>query len=248
MIVTPRVRVLEDAEQLALEAAAEIIDSACLAVSQRGHFHCALAGGETPKRTYRSLASPALLEKFPWDCFDAWLGDERIVPGDDPASNQRMAREHLFRPAGANPTALHAFDTESGDPHAAACAYARQLEETLPKNADDVPVLDLVLLGLGSDAHTASWFPGSSFSGEQWVAAVDEEHGGYRRLTLTPAAVNAARRILFLVSGATKRDALRRVFDERKEPAAVPAQRVAPTNGQVLWMLDRDAAGQFFAS
>ena len=246
-MASPIVHVFDDENQLAHRAADAIVFAAVQAIAQRGRFHWALAGGGTPRQTYRVLASQPHHETFPWDRFDAWLSDERIVPSVDPASNHRMVLEHLFRPAGADPAALHPFDTESGDPTGAAHAYARQLEETVPTNADAVPVLDLVLLGLGADTHTASWFPGSSFANDSWVAVVGQEHGGHPRLTLTPVTVNAARRVLFLVSGAAKRDALRRVFDEPKDPASVPAQRVAPMNGQVMWMIDRDAAGQFFA-
>jgi len=247
-VTPPIVQVLDDEAQLAGHAAAAIVLAANRAITQRDRFHWALAGGGTPQRTYRALAAPPHRESFPWDRFDAWLGDERIVRGADPASNQRMILEQLFRPANADPAALHPFDTESGDAAAAARSYARQLRETVPTDSDDIPVLDLVLLGLGADSHTASWFPGSSFAKHHPVAVVDEEHGGYRRLTLTPATVNAARQVLFLVSGAAKREALRRVFDGPKDPAAVPAQRVAPVSGQLTWMIDRDAAGQFFAS
>lgn len=246
-MASPIVHVFDDEDRLAHGAADAIVFAAMQAIAQRGRFHWVLAGGGTPRRTYRVLASQPHHETFPWDRFDAWLGDERIVPSVDPASNHRMVLEHLFRPAGADPAALHPFDTES-DPAEAARAYARQLEETVPTNADDVPVLDLVLLGLGADTHTASWFPGSSFPDDCWVAVVDQEHAGHRRLTLTPATVNAARRVLFLVSGAAKQDALRRVFDGPKDPAAIPAQRVAPKDGQLMWMIDRDAAGQSFAN
>jgi 6-phosphogluconolactonase len=247
-MASPIVQVFDDGDQLAHRAADAIVFAAAQAVAQRGRFHLGLAGGATPQRTYRVLASPPHHETFTWDRFDAWLGDERIVPSVDPASNHGMVLEHLFRPAGADPVALHPFDTENDDPARAARAYARQLEKTVPTDSDGVPVLDLVLLGLGPDAHTASWFPGSSFPDDRWVAYVDKEHAGYRRLTLTPAMVNAARCVLFLVSGAAKRDALRRVFDESRDPAAIPAQRVAPRNGQLTWMIDRDAAGQFFAN
>jgi len=247
-VTPPVVRVFDDERRLAAETAAAIAAAAGQAVALRGHFHWALAGGGTPRQTYRALASAPLVGRFPWDRFDAWLGDERFVPADDPASNYRMVLEDLFQPAGADPASLHPFDTAGGDPHAAARAYARQLEQTAPRNSDGVPVLDLVLLGLGADTHTASWFPGSSFAEDRWVAAVDQEHGGRRRLTLTPVTVNAARCVLFLVSGRGKRDALRRVFDGPIDPAAFPAQRVVPVDGQRIWMIDREAAGQFFAS
>ncbi len=111
-----------------------------------------------------------------------------------------------------------------------------------------MPVLDVVLLGLGSDAHTASWFPGSSFPQDSWVAASEREHAGYRRLTLTPTLVNAARRVVFQVSGESKTEALRRVLQGPRDPVNIPAQRVAPADGSVTWMLDAAAAGQFFAS
>jgi 6-phosphogluconolactonase len=241
----PIVHVFDDEDQLAHGAADAIVFAAVQAIAQRGRFHWAVAGGMTPKRTYGVLASPPRREKFPWNRFDAWLGDERVVPSVDRASNHRMVLEHLFRPAGADPAALHAFDTEHADTHHAAREYAGQLAAALPADERGVPVLDLVLLGLGSDAHTASWFPGSSFPEDLWVAAVDEEHAGYRRLTLTPTIVNAARRVLFLVSGASKKRALRRVFAESRDPKSIPAQRVVP-QGPLMWMIDRDAAGQFF--
>ena len=247
LVVSPTVRVLDDEAQLAQRAAEAIELGAAEAIDRRGRFHWALAGGGTPKRTYRVLAGPPHRETFPWNRLDAWIGDERIVPGNDPASNRRMILEHLLWPAGADTSALHAFDTESGDPDAAARSYADQLAARVPGNADGVPVLDLVLLGLGTDAHTASWFPGSRFCAGETVAVVDEEHAGYRRLTLTPAIVNAARQVLFLVAGASKQDALRRVLLGPSDPLAIPAQRVAPTGGRLTWMLDRDAAGQFFA-
>jgi 6-phosphogluconolactonase len=241
----PIVHVFDDEEQLAHSAADAIVFAALQAIAQRGRFHWAVAGGRTPQRTYGVLAAPPHREKFPWDRFDAWLGDERAVPSVDPASNHRMVLEHLFRPAGADPAGLHTFDTEHADPRHAARKYAEQLEAALPADPHGVPVLDLVLLGLGADAHTASWFPGSSFPDDLWVAAVDEEHAGYRRLTLTPTIVNSAQRVLFLVSGAAKKRALRRVFEGPRDPRSVPAQRVAP-NGPLMWMIDRDAAGQFF--
>jgi 6-phosphogluconolactonase len=246
-MASPIVSVFDDEDRLAHGAAGAIVVAAGQAIAKRGHFHWAVAGGGTPKRTYRALALPPHHEGFPWDRFDAWIGDERIVPADDPASNRRMVLEHLFQPAGADPAALRPYDTAGGDPAGAARAYAGQLEKALPANADGVPVLDLILLGLGADTHTASWFPGSSFPDERWAVVTDGEYGGHRRLTLTPATVNAARSVLFLVSGAAKRQALRRVFDGPKDPLAVPAQRVAPTRGQLTWMIDRDAAGQFFA-
>ena len=240
----PIVHVFDDAEQLAHAAADAIAFSAFQAVSQRGIYHWAVAGGGTPQRTYSVLTEAPHRERFPWGETQTWIGDERVVPATDPASNHRMVLEQLIRPAGANPTSLHAFDT-SIEPERAAAELARQLEEQVPAGPDGAPVLDLVVLGLGADAHTASWFPGSSFD-EGWASSTETEHAGFRRLTLTPPLVNAARRILFLVSGASKREALERVFGEQRDPLEIPAQRVAPVDGQVMWMIDREAAGQLF--
>lgn len=243
---TPIVHVFGDEHELAHSAADAILFAALQAVSQRGHFHWALAGGETPKRVYRVLAASPHRERFPWDRFDAWLGDERVVPRIHPASNHRMVLEHLFHPAGADPASLHPFDTAT-EPDRAAREYASALVATLPGEAGSAPMLDLVLLGLGPDAHTASWFPGSQFREDLWVAATDKAHAGFRRLTLTPAVVNAARRVLFLVAGRAKREALARVFDGPRDLLRVPAQRVAPASGQLMWLIEREAAGQFSA-
>jgi len=238
----PIVHVFDDERELAHAAADAIVFAARQSVSSRDWFHWAPAGGSTPKLTYGVLASTPHREHFPWDRSDAWIGDERVVPADDPASNRLMLIDHLYRPAGVEPSSIHAFDTEA-DPDDAAREYAAAMAEGLA----DPPVLDLVLLGLGTDAHTASWFPGSRFDEECWVAATPEPHLGHRRLTLTPATVNAARRVMFLVSGASKREAIDRVFDGPRDRLNVPAQRVAPTDGQVMWMITRDAAGQSFS-
>lgn len=244
----PIVHVFDDASRLAHGAADAIVFDAVQAVAQRGHFHWALAGGGTPKATYGVIAAPPHRDSFPWDRFNGWLGDERAVPSTDPASNHRMALESLLRPAGAEPGTLFAFDTTGGDLDRAADDYETLLLDRVPRDEDGAPVLDLVMLGLGSDTHTASWFPGSTFPDDRYVAAVHQEHLGHRRLTLTPATINAARRVLFLVSGEGKREALERVFDEDRNPQEIPAQRVEPKSGHVMWMIDRDAAGQFFAS
>jgi 6-phosphogluconolactonase len=237
----PIVHVFDDERELAHAAAEAIVFAARQAVAERGEFHWALSGGSTPKRTYGVLAGTPFCASFPWKRSHAWIGDERVVPQDDPASNRRMIVDQLYRPASIDLDSLHAYDTSIA-PDAAASAYAAAMASQLA----DPPVLDLVLLGLGTDAHTASWFPGSSFDGDRWVAAT-EEHAGYRRLTLTPTAVNAARRVLFLVSGESKRDAVERVFEGPRDPLNVPAQRVSAVDGQVMWLLVRDAAGHSFA-
>lgn len=228
-------RVVPDPLALAAEGAERILASAEEALRVRGAFHVALAGGRTPRAAYREVAERAG-NGAGWHL---WLGDERFVPPEHPASNQRMVRESLLA-RGALPEAeFRAPRTASGSPQTAAEGYARALEAALP----DPPRLDLVLLGMGPDGHTASLFPGSpALEAAEWVVAVPAPESGsaegFPRVTLTLPVLNAARRVVFLVSGADKRRALSSVVAGRVD---LPAGRVRPTRGELLWLVDAAA-------
>ncbi len=209
---------------------------AAIARAARGTCHLALSGGSTPKRLFEVLVARGR-DAVPWDRVELWWGDERTVPPDHPDSNYGMTKRTLIDPLGLDPARVHRMEGER-DPDAAARDYERALVDTLGAP----PVLDLVLLGMGPDGHTASLFPGSPAVAEtqRWVVAnpVDSPvaHGKTTRITLTAPAINAAREIRFLVAGADKASCLRGVL---QGPAGkYPSQLITGAT----WLVDAAAA------
>ncbi|MGO8761756.1 MAG: 6-phosphogluconolactonase [Desulfobaccales bacterium] len=234
------IRVYPDLEALSRAAAALIAAQANLAVAARGCFSIALAGGATPRRTYELLAGPPLMDQVPWDRVHVFWGDERCVSPDDPRSNARMAREAWLDRVPIPGLQIHPIDCAQ-DPAAAARDYEAGLREFF---AGASPRLDLVLLGLGDNGHTASLFPGTQVLEEQkrWAAAVYVAQGDLYRVTLTAPLINQARLVAFLVAGATKAKILRDVLHGPRDPARLPAQLIRPHPGGLLWLADREAA------
>ncbi|MFP4182075.1 MAG: 6-phosphogluconolactonase [Thiohalospira sp.] len=224
-----------DAEAVAATAAADI---AGLLEGSDGPFHLALAGGRTPERLYRRLAGMAL----PWDRLHVWFGDERAVPPDDPESNERMSRQALLDHVPIPRDHIHPMRPAMATIRQDAAAYRRELAQWVPRDAAGRPVLDLVLLGLGADGHTASLFPGTCalHEGERSVVANYAPKLRAWRLTLTYPALNAARRLWLLATGAEKAEAVARL---RTGDDSAPAARLAPA-GAYRIITDRAAAGE----
>ncbi len=237
-------RIYADLDALSRAAAEHWVASAEAAQSARGAFHVALAGGSTPRRLYQRLAGPDFRERVNWAGVHIWFGDERAVPPDAPESNYRMAREALLDHVPIPPNQVHPMQTTGLPLPEAAQRYAQALAQAVPADAGGQPLLDLVLLGLGEDGHTASLFPGTDILDERrrQVAAVHVPRLDAWRLSLTYAALDSAREALFLVAGAGKADIVQRLFAAAPaEP--LPAQRVRP-RGEVLWYLDEAAAAR----
>jgi len=240
--------VLPTAEALAEDAARRFARAASDAIHSRGELVVALSGGSTPRSLYARLAAPPYDSTLPWSRVQALWGDERCVPPDQAASNYRMAREALLDHVPIPAANLHRIHGED-DPVAAAREYEATLRSVLrtpqgpPRTAPGARI-DLVLLGLGEDGHTASLFPGASAlpDGEPWVTARPAAAGSPWRVTLMPVLLNAAAEILFLVSGAAKAAIVRRVLAGPLRPEELPAQQITPTDGRVLWLLDAAAA------
>lgn len=235
-------RVLPDAEGLAREAAREFAASAAESVRDRGLFCVALSGGSTPRLLHERLAGDWARE-IAWERVRFYFGDERCVPPDHERSNYRMARETLFDPLAISATRIFRMRGEE-EPRRAALDYEAELRTHVPAEGV-IPRLDLVLLGLGSDGHTASLFPETQalvekrrLAAANFVAKFSEW-----RLTLTYPCLRAARRILFLVTGAEKSDAAAAILG-RRGGDSLPAGRVKPRSGSVLWLLDRAAAAK----
>jgi len=243
MDAAPEVRILEDPDELAETAAGMIIDLATSAVAQRGRFTVALAGGATPRATYERLARPPLSELMPWGRTLVFFGDERGVPPDHRDSNYRMAYQALLSKVSIPPRQVFRIPGDGPDPETVATDYARTLAEALQVRRGEAPRLDLVLLGVGIDGHTASLFPGSPVLKEVFrtVAAVHAAAAEIpQRFTLTFPVLNAAACVIYLVSGAEKAKVVKAAFGERA--ATLPAGMVCPTDGRLVWLLDRPAA------
>ena len=233
-----RITVHDDAQALTEAAARFIAQRSERALQQRRCFNIALAGGNTPKHTYELLASPAWHDRIRWDAWRVYFGDERAVPPDDERSNYRMAQESLLSRVPIAEPNVHRMLGEL-DPSQAADAYHTLLEDTLPLDDDGVPQLDLVLLGLGENGHTASLFPDTPALEvvERWATHGRADYKPYDRITLTYSVLNAASDVAFLVEGAGKHQALHQTARGR-----TPAARVQPRSGPPHWLLDREAA------
>jgi len=237
-------RVFPDLEALSQAAAAEFAAAVDEAVGARGKAAIALAGGDTPRRLYALLAAAPYRERVPWSRLTVFFTDERQVPGEDPRSNAHMAKETLLDRVPIPPAQVHRPRMADPDLNRAAAEYAAQIHAQVPRGSTGRPAFDLILLGMGADGHTASLFPGDpAFDEAQLaVAAVHAPHAGLRRVTLTLPVLNAARRVLFLVAGDEKAAAVARVCRDRDPDPTLPAGRVQPTSGSVVWFLDEAAA------
>ena len=219
------------------DPAAAAAERIALAASAGGHV--ALAGGSTPRAAYERLAGMDV----DWSRCTLWFGDERCVPADDERSNYGMVRAALLDRLDGDGPAVRRMAGELG-PERGAEAYTHELESQF---GPGMPALDLVLLGIGPDAHCASLFPGQPALDERERPVVGVAHAGLppfvARITLTLPAINAAREVVFLVAGAAKADAAARAFGAPPDPTA-PASLVAPTSGSLTVLLDREAAGR----
>jgi 6-phosphogluconolactonase len=223
-------------EGLAEAAARAFVEGAAEAIAERGRFAVALAGGSTPKATYEVLARDHS-EDVDWPNVHAFFGDERTVPPDHEDSNYRMAREALLDhvPVGS----VHRVRGEL-PPDEAAASYERDLGQFF---GGEFPVLDLVMLGIGEDGHTASLFPETAALEvtDRLAAANPVPKLDTTRLTLTVPVLNAAREVCFLVSGAGKAGSLAEILEGDAAPRQYPAKLVRPPGGPT-WMVDRAAA------
>jgi 6-phosphogluconolactonase len=234
------VRVFADVPELMRAAADEVARRAEEAVREHGRFAWALSGGSTPRDLYRLLAGPPWRDRMPWSATHVFWGDERHVPPDHPESNFRMAREAMLDRVPLPAANIHRIRAELPEAAAAAELYEAELRDFFKL----APRFDLVLLGLGKDAHTASLFPGSAVLREsaRLVVAPWVESQHTYRITFTPPVLDHARLCLFLVSGEDKAEPLRAVLAGPRDPERYPAQIVEGGCPRCLWMVDRAAA------
>lgn len=236
------VRTYDTPAELAEAAAGMTVDAAVEAAHARGRFVWGLSGGSTPAALYRLLARPPYAQLMPWESTYVFWGDERWTGTDQPDSNQRMAREALLDHVPISADHVLAVDTSGGDPEASAADTERRLRELFD---GERPRADLLLLGVGDDGHTASLFPGAGALSEQELLFTATRAGSLNawRITATLPLINAARRALVLVQGASKAWAVAHALGPETAEPPLPAARVRPERGILLWLLDREAAG-----
>lgn len=213
-------------------------------LAQQDMVSLVLTGGRTPRRVYERLAMHDLQAALDWNRVKIFVGDERTVRPDHPDSNYGMANEAWLR-SGAVPKAnIFRMEAEDPDPDAAAQRYERVIREHVPTGAAGLPVFDLVLLGLGTDGHIASLFPGTQAleENQRLVVATDVPELKTQRLTMTYPAFNAAAEVWFLAIGQRKAESVACVLGERSGGQLLPATRVGPSNGKQAWWLDESAA------
>jgi 6-phosphogluconolactonase len=239
------VRRLTTPQDLFQAAAEEVLRTATDAVSQRGCCTIALSGGSTPRNLYTLIAANAS-PSLPWDKIFFFWGDERHVAPDNPESNYRMAQESLLSKVPIPSANIFPIPAENPDASAAADAYEQTLRKFFALRADEFPRFDLILLGLGPDGHTASLFPETAALQEEsrLVLANWVEKLKTFRITLTLPVLNAARAVAFLVSGTDKAAVLREVLEGDAPAEKYPSKLVRPTDGKLIWFVDRAAASE----
>ena len=235
--------------EIARRAAADVVRIAGDAVAARGAFTIALSGGSTPKVLYALLAEhPSLRNSLPWDKIKVFFGDERHVGPGHADSNFQMATDAMLSKVPLRPDQVHRIKGEYPDTAQAAAEYEEMIRREFGLQAGAFPRFDLILLGMGSEGHTLSLFPGTKALNEtrrivtsNWVGKLCAD-----RVTLTAPAANNAANVIFMITGADKACALKSVLEGPHEPDQLPAQMIQPANGNVSWLVD-EAAGSMLS-
>jgi 6-phosphogluconolactonase len=241
MTLKPEIVITSDSNELARAAVRIFQKAAKDAITQKDHFAVALSGGSTPRHMNRMLAQEPHCSGIAWDKIQIFWVDERCVSMDDPASNYGVARKDFLDQVPIPIDHVHPMPGEA-IPEEGARIYQSELKAFFRSIDEESPVFDLILLGIGTDGHTASLFPGTPFSvllSKEWVLAVKGGTPDVYRLTLTYDVLNRAKEICFLVSGEKKAPIVKSIFEN--EQAGLPAQKIQPLNGRLTWLMDRQA-------
>lgn len=235
--------VCNDEEAVAREAARRFVAHTAATIQQRGRFAAALSGGSTPKRLYELLADDPYRGRVDWSYVHFFWGDERFVPATHQDSNYHMTDVALLDTLELNNGNIHRVRTEMDSADAAAAAYEREVISFFQVGPGELPRFDLILLGLGTNGHTASLFPHTRLLHEssRLVAAEYIDEVRQARISFTAPLLNAARETLFLVTGAEKASVVHEVLFGPSDPERLPAQLIDPS-GSLTWLVDQAAA------
>ena len=241
MLGKPEIIIADDPTQLAETAANIFTSTAKDCVDQKNFFSVAISGGSTPRNMNRMLAQEPYSSSIAWEKTHIFWVDERCVAVDDPASNYGMARKDFLDQIPIPVDHVHPMPREAA-PEEGAKNYQNELKTFFRSTKGESPAFDLILLGIGTDGHTASLFPAtpSAALSKEWVIAVKGGRPDVYRLTLTYDVLNRAEKICFLVSGENKAPVVKTIFDDKQ--AGLPAQKVQPLNGRLTWLMDRQAS------
>ncbi|NET59873.1 MAG: 6-phosphogluconolactonase [Symploca sp. SIO2E6] len=233
------VEVLADKTALIARSLEVVLTQIQGAIQEQGWCTIALAGGGTPKPLYEALAS----QELPWDKIHIFWGDERYVSPEHPDSNQGMARKAWLDQVAFPAANIHPMPTDGTTPAADAQKHGAQLQEFFGIQGGEFPSFDIILLGIGDDAHTASLFPHTEALQvvDQLVTVGNKD--GQPRITFTAPLINQARCVIFLVAGANKQPALAQIFAPEADPLTYPARLIQP-QGELWWLLDQSAGQQ----
>ncbi len=239
-----QVVIYPDTNTLSHEAAQYIVRLANEAIVSHGRFSIALSGGSTPRVLYGLLGDEPYRNQINWSQVEIFWSDERCVPPDSSDSNYQLAQEVLFSKLSISASQIHRMPADKPDRDAASLEYTQEMQRAF--GTDGIPSFDLLQLGMGPEGHTASLFPHQPSLHEQQrlVMPVNVPKPPPPRLTFTPPLLNAAKHVLFLVTGSDKADAVQAVLEGGYQPEEYPAQIVRPPHGDVTWMLDTAAAGK----
>ncbi|MBD2460191.1 6-phosphogluconolactonase [Oscillatoria sp. FACHB-1407] len=233
------VEVLPDLGALVQRSLSIVLEQMQQAVAERDIFTIALAGGNTPKPLYEAIAQ----ENLPWDKIHVFWGDERYVPPDHPDSNQGMARRAWLDRVPIPASNIHPIATDAADPAIAAQTHEQLLQDFFPSQVSEFPSLDVVLLGIGDDGHTASLFPHTEALQVSDRLVTVGNKSGEPRITFTAPFINHARCVIFMVTGANKQIALSHILAPTGDSSTYPARLIQP-QGQLWWLLDQAAGEQ----
>ena len=237
--------ILESPQAVAQAVADAFVTDAQNAIAERGEFSVALSGGSTPKSAYALLAQTPRRDRVDWQRVQIFFGDERCVPPDNDESNYKMAHDAFLRAVNLPQANVHRMHGED-DPQRAAADYAALLVQKL----GNPPRFDLVMLGMGTDGHTASLFPGADprQDEDRLVRPAYVEKLQSYRITITPVVINFARHVIVATEGVTKAPALYAVLKGPYDPTVHPIQIIALAAGRLTWYVDRAAAAELSAA
>ncbi|MGL4883459.1 MAG: 6-phosphogluconolactonase [Waterburya sp.] len=233
------IEVLADKSSLVERSQEIILSRLQTAIESRDRFTIALSGGSTPKPIYEALATQSL----PWEKIHIFWGDERYVPATHPDSNQLMARQAWLDKISIPDSNIHPLNTTAGDPIQDAQLHEAELQQFFQTQPGEIPVFDLILLGMGDDGHTASLFPHTEALTVRDRLITVGNKDSQPRLTFTVPLINHARCVMFVVAGASKRPALKEIFATEADEMNYPSRLIQP-QGEHLWLLDQAAGAE----
>ncbi|MBF0364300.1 MAG: 6-phosphogluconolactonase [Oligoflexia bacterium] len=221
-------------------------------IKESKRFAISLSGGTTPKGIYSLMASESYRHKFQWKFIHLFWGDERYVPFSDEKSNYRMVYDSLLAKVDIPKSNIHAISTDAEDPSSSAAFYEQDLISYFKLSRGELPRFDLILLGLGIDGHLASLFPQITTAAEkmssQLVMATLGGEPNLPRVTLTLPVINNAKNLMWIVTGASKAEIIRKVLGSNSKNKNLLPKHVLLKDGQTFWFLDWDAAYLLFSS